>query len=125
LELPARVRATDGAEVIDFPWASAASAMAAVQHAAGGLSASLEARAMMHPAIVDWRGAYRDEFDLAHRRLVAAAGDLVERAAGRAQSVVAAAEAANDRQRWRNERAAADERAGADDLADRRLLLTR
>ncbi len=119
LELPTPVEANDGVIAVGFPWTSAANALAAVQGAAGGLSASLEARAMMRPAIVDWAGAYRDEFDVAYRRLVAAAGDLVERAPGRMGSVVAAAEAANDRQRRRNEQAAAD------DLADRRLLLAR
>ena len=118
-ELPTPVEASDGAEAVDFPWTSATSALAAVQDAAGGLSASLEVRTMMHPAITDWAGAYRDEFDLAYRRLVIAAGDLVERAPGRMSSVVAAAEAANDTQRRRNEQAAAG------DLADRRLLLAR
>ena len=119
LELPTPVEATDGVSAVDFPWTSAASALAAVQDAASGLSASLEARTMMRPAIVDWTGTYRDEFDVALQRVTAAAADLVERAPGRARSVVAAAEAANERQRRRNEQAAAD------DLAARRLLLVR
>ena len=105
LEIPARVDAVPGARVVEFPWASASAVLTAINDTAATLSASLESRSAMDSAITEWHGAYRDEFDKTYTRLTAAASDLVERAPGRAQSVVNAADDANTTQTRANERA--------------------
>jgi uncharacterized protein YukE len=103
--MPARTEAVPHARVVELPWASATSVVAAIDEAATALSASFESRAAMAGTISDWQGAYRQDFDETYQRLAAVATDLVERAPSRAQSVVSAADDANTEQTLENERA--------------------
>lgn len=107
VEMPARVEAAAGAEVVAFPWAEASSVLAAIADAATTLSSSLESRVAIWESISDWEGTFRQVFNETYLRLAGAAIDLVERAPGRAQSIVNAADDANTDQTGANEAAEA------------------
>ena len=104
-EMPARVEAVAGATVVDFPWAAAAAAVTALNAAASTLGAQLDARSTMLPTIVDWHGAYRDEFDRAYGRITGTASGLKETLTTLASSIVSGAENANHAQRRYNQAA--------------------
>jgi hypothetical protein len=104
-EMPAQVAAVEGAVVVDFPWAAAGTAVAALNAAVATLGPQLETRGGMVPALADWRGAYRDEFDTALGRITTTASGLKETMARLASSIVSGAEAANAEQRTNNTRA--------------------
>lgn len=98
-ELPVRVQPVTGATVVDFPWSDAATAVAALNDAGSTLGSQLEARVTLLPSIVDWVGAFRDEFDGADGRLTTTAAGLKETLASLASSIVTGAENANQQQR--------------------------
>ena len=104
-EMPARVDAVAGATVVDFPWADAAAAVTALNTAASTLGTQLDSRSTMLPTIVDWVGAYRDEFDRAYVGITGTASGLKEALATLASSIVSGAEAANQAQRSYNQAA--------------------
>ncbi|MGH9192880.1 MAG: hypothetical protein ACRDZ0_10485 [Acidimicrobiales bacterium] len=104
-EMPARVEAVAGATVADFPWADAAAAVTALNTAASTVGTQLDSRSTMLPAIVDWVGTYRDEFDRAYGRITATAAGLKETLATLASSIVSGAEGANQAQRTYNQTA--------------------
>jgi uncharacterized protein YukE len=104
-EMPARVEAVTGATVADFPWADAAAAVTALNTAASTLGTQLDSRSTMLPAIVDWAGTYRDEFDRAYGRITGTAAGLKETLATLASSIVSGAEGANHAQRGYNQAA--------------------
>jgi uncharacterized protein YukE len=104
-EMPARVEAVAGATVAEFPWASAAAAVAALNTAASTLGTQLDTRSTMLPTIVDWEGAYRREFDGAYARITGTASGLKETLATLASSIVSGAEDANQAQRTYNQAA--------------------
>jgi hypothetical protein len=105
-EMPRRVWPAAGARTVPFPWSPAQTVLAALTDARSTLSATLDTRAWDALLATGWEGAYRDEFDDAYARLCAAAGDLVERAAARADAVTDAAGDANRDQVRENEHAA-------------------
>jgi hypothetical protein len=104
-EMPAQVTAVEGAVVVDFPWAAAGTAVSALNAAVAVLGPQLETRGGMVPTLVDWRGAYRDEFDTTLGRITTTASGLKETMARLASSIVSGAEAANTEQRTNNTRA--------------------
>ncbi|MGH9228603.1 MAG: hypothetical protein ACRD07_07680 [Acidimicrobiales bacterium] len=104
-EMPAKVEAVAGATVAQFPWAAAASAVAALNAAATTLGTQLESRATMLLTLTDWVGAYRDEFDGTYGRLTGTASGLKETLATLASSIVSGAEDANQAQRGYNQAA--------------------
>jgi uncharacterized protein YukE len=104
-EMPARVEAVAGATVADFPWADAAAAVTALNTAASTVGTQLDSRSTMLPAIVDWVGTYRDEFDRAYGRITGTASGLKETLATLASSIVSGAEGANQAQRTYNQTA--------------------
>jgi uncharacterized protein YukE len=104
-EMPARVEAVAGATVADFPWADAAAAVTALNTAASTVGTQLDSRSTMLPAIVDWVGTYRDEFDRAYGRITGTAAGLKETLATLASSIVSGAEGANQAQRTYNQAA--------------------
>lgn len=110
LELPARVEAVEGALVVEFPWAAAATAVAALDAASSTLESQLGARPGMIGTLDDWVGTYRDEFDEAHQRITSTASGLKGTLATLASSIVTGAENANQEQRQNNLRV---ERPGA------------
>jgi hypothetical protein len=101
-ELPARVEAIEGARVVEFPWAAAGTALAALDAAASTLESQLGARPGMVDTLVDWVGSYRDEFDGAHQRITSTASGLKGTLATLASSIVTGAESANQEQRQTN-----------------------
>jgi uncharacterized protein YukE len=101
-EMPARVEAVAGATVAEFPWAGAAAAVTALNTAASTLGTQLDARSTMLPTIVDWEGAYRDEFDGGYARITGTASGLKETLTTLASSIVSGAERANQAQRSYN-----------------------
>jgi hypothetical protein len=101
-EMPAQVQPVAGATRVDFPWAEATTAVAALNEAVSTLGSQLEARATLAPSIVDWLGTYRDEFDRADGRLTTTATGLRETLAATASWIVGGAESANAEQRRRN-----------------------
>lgn len=101
-EMPAKVEPVDGADVVDFPWAAARTAVSALNDAASTLDSQLEARATMHPTIGDWTGAYRTEFDATYTRITGAADGLKETITRMAFWIVGGAEAANHQQTTNN-----------------------
>jgi uncharacterized protein YukE len=105
-EMPVQVQAVEGAVVVDFPWAAASSAVATLNAAVAALGPQLDARGSMRPALVDWQGAYRDEFDAGLARITSTAHDTKEAMARMASSIVSGAESANEEQRTNNARAA-------------------
>ena len=105
-EMPARVEAVENAVVVDFPWAAATSAVAALNAAVAALAPQMDTRAAMAPTLSDWRGAFRDEFDAAFGRITGTAHELKEAMARVASSIVSGAESANQEQRTNNARAA-------------------
>jgi hypothetical protein len=105
-DMPVQVQAVEGAVVVDFPWAAASSAVAALNAAVAAQGPQLDARGSMQAALVDWRGAYRDEFDAGLQRIMATAHDTKEAMARLAASIVSGAESANEEQRNNNTRAA-------------------
>lgn len=107
-EMPARVDAADGAEVVDFPWSAATRAVAALDAAASTLDTQLDIRAEMAPTIDDWSGTYRIEFDEAYARITGVAADVKETLTRVAFWIVGGAEAANHQQTANN--ADADQR---------------
>jgi uncharacterized protein YukE len=104
-EMPAKVEAVAGATVAEFPWAEAAAAVTALNTAASTLGTQLDSRSTMLPTIVDWQGAYRDEFDRAYARITATASGLRQTLATLASSIVSGAEGANEAQRRYNQAA--------------------
>jgi uncharacterized protein YukE len=104
-EMPARVEAVAGATVADFSWADAAAAVTALNTAASTVGTQLDSRSTMLPAIVDWVGTYRDEFDRAYGRITGTAAGLKETLATLASSIVSGAEGANQAQRTYNQTA--------------------
>ena len=108
VDMPLRVDAVPGAEVVEFPWTEASAVLAALADAAATVSSSLESRAEMWESISDWEGTLRQDFNETYLRLASAAIDLVERGPGRAQSVVNAADDANTDQTRANEAAEED-----------------
>lgn len=108
IEMPGRLEAVSGAEVVEFPWSEASAVLAAVADAATTLSSSLESRATMWESISDWEGTFRQDFDETYLRLTGAATNLVERGPGRAQSIVTAADDVNADQSRLNEAAEED-----------------
>lgn len=101
-EMPAKVEPVDGADVVDFPWAAARTAVSALNAAASALDSQLDARVTMAPTIVDWTGTYRIEFDAAYTRIATAAVGLKETVTRMAFWVVSGADAANDQQTVNN-----------------------
>ena len=101
-EMPAKVEPVAGADVVDFPWAAARTAVSTLNAAASTLDSQLESRATMHPTISDWTGAYRTEFDTAHDRITTSAGGLKETLTRMAYWTVGGAEAANHQQGTNN-----------------------
>ncbi|MGH9288222.1 MAG: hypothetical protein ACRD0V_08040 [Acidimicrobiales bacterium] len=104
-EMPAKVEAVAGATVVDFPWVDAAAAVTVLNTAASTLGTQLDSRTTMLPTIVDWEGAYRDEFDRAYGRITGTASGLKETLATLASSIVSGAEVANQAQRRYNQAA--------------------
>lgn len=104
-EMPAKVEAVAGATVADFPWTAAAAAVTALNTAASSLGTQLDSRATMLPAIADWEGAYRAEFDGAYGRIAATASGLRETLTTLASSIVSGADEANQAQRRYNQAA--------------------
>jgi hypothetical protein len=115
MDMPAPVEPAPGAEVVEFPWDAAASAVGALHEAAATLRGQLDSRAALLPTIVDWEGSYRDDFDAAYTRLTATASGLAETLASRAGSVISAAETAAAQQMANN--TAAEEAAAAEATA--------
>ena len=101
-EMPAKVEPVAGAEVVDFPWGAARTAVSALNAAASTLDSQLEARVAMHPTIADWTGAYRTSFDAAHSRITESASGLKETVTRMAFWIVGGAEAANHQQTTHN-----------------------
>jgi hypothetical protein len=101
-EMPAKVEPVDGADVVDFPWGAARTAVSALNAAASTLDSQLDARVTMAPTIVDWAGTYRTEFDAAHTRITTAAVGLKETVTRMAFWIASGAEAANDQQTANN-----------------------
>jgi uncharacterized protein YukE len=102
-ELPPRVEPIPGADVAVFPWGEAATALTAIDHAVATLGTQLESRSSMLPAIGDWAGAFREEFDRTYSQLTATAGGLKETLANLASSIVRGAETANAAQLIKNQ----------------------
>lgn len=94
-EMPARVDAVAGAVQVDYPWTEAGSAVTALNEAATALGSQLERRAGMIPALDDWEGVYRTEFNAKRWSLEFAAAGLKEGLTGLASSIVSGAEDAN------------------------------
>jgi uncharacterized protein YukE len=101
-EMPARVAAIPGARVVDFPWADATAAVAALNDASATLGTQLETRVGMIATIVDWEGTYRDEFDATYSRLKTSGEGLKTTLANLASAIVGGAEDANQEQRTAN-----------------------
>jgi hypothetical protein len=101
-EMPAKVEPVGGADVVDFPWTAARTAVSALNAAASTLDSQLDARVTMAPTIGDWTGTYRTEFDAANTRITTAAVGLKETVTRMASWIVAGAEAANDQQAANN-----------------------
>lgn len=101
-EMPERVAAAAGATVVSFPWLAAGEAVSALNAAAAVLSAHGEARVAMEPALAEWAGSYRHDFDLAYSDVMTALGGVQEALALRAGAIVDAALGANDAQIVRN-----------------------
>ncbi|HEY8524315.1 MAG TPA: hypothetical protein VIL48_05085 [Acidimicrobiales bacterium] len=107
-ELPERVQPVENAIVVDFPWEAAGSAISAINAAVSELESQLGARPGMIETLSDWEGAFRDEFDDAHSRIMSSASGIKEALASLASSIVTGAENANAEQRtnnWRVEHA--------------------
>lgn len=101
-EMPVKVEPVDGADVVDFPWADARAAVAALNRAAATLGTQLETRASMGSTIADWTGAFRTEFDTALTRITGLASGLKETLTRMGYWIVSGAEAANQEQRTSN-----------------------
>jgi uncharacterized protein YukE len=107
VEMPEPVAAAEGAEPVIFPWTQATEAVAALNAAATTLSGQCEARADEHPTLAEWRGGYRDEFDVTYQGVMTEAAGLQETLLTRAGAIADAAVAANELQAARNTKAAA------------------
>lgn len=101
-ELPAKVEPVENAVVVDFPWAEARTAVAALNAASSTLGTQLESRPGMVATLSDWEGAFRTDFDETHQRITSTASGLKERLTTLAQSIVGGAEDANAEQRTKN-----------------------
>ena len=102
-EMPTRVEPGPGADEVQFPWAAASAAVAALNAAVSMLGSQLDARPAMVETIVDWEGGYRDQFD--HKEAQIRQRDappLREELARLASSIVSEAESANQEQRNNN-----------------------
>ena len=95
----------EDAVVHDFPWGPATTAVAALNAAGSTLQSQLGARPPMVETLADWKGAYRQDFDVANHRITTTASGLREELARKASAIVSAAEDANDQQRQNNEEA--------------------
>lgn len=91
-ELPAQVAPAAGAEVVEFPWSRASSALAQLDLAATELGNQLTARGGMTPSLVDWEGGYRDDFDETYEAIMDTASGLVETLNSVASAIVSGAE---------------------------------
>jgi hypothetical protein len=100
--MPIRPETEPGAVVVDFPWADAAAAVAALDAAANELTAQIETRGTMRQSITDWDGPYRDEHDDEHFRLVQTLWGLAGTLSFRAAAVVSGAEDAAEQQLLNN-----------------------
>lgn len=112
-EMPERVQPADGAEVVDFPWDDARTAVSAFDAAADKIHDQLGLRPDMRDTLDEWVGTYRNEFDDTDDRLMAygdAAKDNLRVYAG---AVVQGAESANAEQRRKNEECREQERVPA------------
>lgn len=104
-EMPTRVEAVPDAVVVDFPWAAATTAVAALTAASSTLGSQLESRPAMVATLTDWVGSFRDEFDSAYQRISSTGSGLKETLSTLASSIVTGAEDANQEQRDNNTRA--------------------
>jgi hypothetical protein len=100
--LPQPVVPVDGADAVDFPWGAAAAAVAALEAAKSRLDSQLQLRAEMRPALTEWEGAFRDDYDAGSSRLTAVAAELSRILATRISSIVSGAEDANAQQHNNN-----------------------
>ena len=103
--MPTQVAAVPGAIVVSFPWAGAASAVAALERAAATLGSQLETQGGLLPDIAGWDGAYRDEFDGTLGRVGGVAGGVRERLTLLASAIVTGAQDANEQQVLNNRHA--------------------
>lgn len=97
-ELPARVQPDPDAQVADFPWGPAGTAISAINDAVSTLTTQLEQRATLLPTIVDWSGSFRDEFDTAYAQVTGTGSGVKETLQTLASSIVSGAEEANSAQ---------------------------
>jgi uncharacterized protein YukE len=104
-EMPARVQPVDNAVVVNFPWAKATSAVAALHAAASTLDGQLGTRAGMAGTLSEWVGTFRTDFDEAYQRITSTGSGLKERLSTLASQIVSGAEDANEEQRQNNSRA--------------------
>lgn len=104
-EMPARPVVADGAVAVDFPWAEAEAAVAALDAAVAELQVQADGHPQLRTEIGDWEGAYRDEHDDAYYRLTTRLWGVMGGLSFRAGAIVSAAEEAVEQQ-WRNNNAA-------------------
>jgi uncharacterized protein YukE len=104
-EMPARVEAVENAVVVNYPWAAATSAVAALNAASSTLGEQLGTRAGMGGTLSDWVGTFRTDFDEAYQRITSTGSGLKERLSTLASQIVSGAEDANEEQRQNNYRA--------------------
>lgn len=131
-EMPAPVEPVPGADVVNFPWDEAATAVAVLHDAAATLRAQLDDRSLLLPSIVDWEGSYRDDFDVTYQGLILVTTGLAASLTSRASGIVSVAESAKAKQitnnvaaeeaaaqAVRDAQAAQDRQAAADALTSR------
>jgi uncharacterized protein YukE len=90
--MPDPVEPAPGAEVVEFPWSEASSAVAELDSAATELDNQGLSRASLYPSLDEWEGQYRDDFDETYDSLMSTASGIVETLNSVAAAIVTGAE---------------------------------
>jgi hypothetical protein len=104
-EMPERVEPIAGAVEVEFPWAEARAAVTALDAAAARLEDQLGQRpGMVDEPLHQWEGAYRDQFNDGHSRLLTYGSYVKGNLRSYASGIATGAENANAEQRQNNGR---------------------
>jgi uncharacterized protein YukE len=123
--MPEPVDPAPGAEVVEFPWSEASSAVTKLDSASTELENQVTFREAMYPSLDEWEGDHHDDFVETYDSLMSRAAGIVETLGSVATAIVGGAEdaaadqvTANNLAAERAEEAAALEVMAAADAAE-------
>jgi uncharacterized protein YukE len=112
--MPEPVEPAPDAEIVEYPWAEASSAVAELDLTATELDNQIVGRGGMYPTLDEWQGGYHDDFVETYDSLMSRASGIVETLSSVATAIVDGADdAAADQFTANNQAAERAEEAAA------------